>query len=70
MDRATSGGIRVAVSQLIMNKLKPGEKEAAQERCFKDCSTGVHLDPEAGCVSVCGSPTECEGWVPYLGEKK
>ncbi len=47
------------------------EQEAAARRaCFEDCAAGAHLDFEAGCCSVCRSPAECQGWVPYLNKKE
>ena len=42
------------------------QKALAKQLCFSDCSQGKHLDYEAGCCSVCKSPDECQGWVPYL----
>ena len=37
----------------------------AKQACFKDCSAGVHLDPENGCVSKCFSWEFCQGWRAY-----
>jgi hypothetical protein len=42
---------------------------AAKTKCFRDCSSGLHLDFEAGCCSICKSPEDCQGWVPYLEHK-
>lgn len=42
------------------------QKALAKQLCFSDCSQGKHLDYGAGCCSVCKSPDECQGWMPYL----
>ncbi len=51
-----------------LSKYTEVQKQAAREACFADCSKGVHLDPENGCCSICKSPDECQGWVPYLSD--
>lgn len=56
----------MAVSELV--RRTPEEEMAARNACFADCSSGAHLDPEAGCVGVCKHPYQCQGWVPYLSE--
>ncbi len=46
------------------------QEQKAQSLCFADCSSGKFLDFEAGVCSVCKSPDECQGWVPYLSDAK
>lgn len=49
--------------------IKSGDRErAARALCFKRCSAGKFLDPENGCVSVCKSADECQGWRALVHE--
>ena len=40
----------------------------ARAICFARCSAGEFLDPENGCVSVCKSAEECQGWRTFVGD--
>jgi len=40
-------------------------EDVAKRLCYEDCSEGKHLDYEAGCCSICKSPSACQGWRSY-----
>ncbi len=45
-----------------------GRELAARSLCFSKCSAGDFLDFENGCVSVCKSVEDCQGWRALVGD--
>ena len=57
---------KIDLHPAVYRRLLPGDADEARQKCFAECRTGAFIDHEVGCLSICSSPRECGGWVPFL----